>query len=399
MKTINNFLITNKKVLLRVDFNVPVKNGLIIDNTKINLIKPTIEKLISKNNKIFIVSHFGRPEGKFIKKYSLNFICKILEKEFDLKKVFFSNTVEKKELNTIEKQMSNGDICLIENIRYYEEEESNDYNFAKELASNFDIYINDAFSASHRNHASIVQITNFLPSLAGYSFLNELTNLDNFLLNQKKPVTAIIGGAKVSTKISLLENLIECCDNIVIGGAMANTFLFSQKYEMGISLVEKDLTNIALDILKKAKNFNCKICLPIDVVCSNTILNSKKITHCDIKEILPNQMVLDIGDKTIKIIKEIIINSNMILWNGPLGAFENKPFDYATNEIANIISKNSKVLKIISIAGGGDTLAAIKKANAENGFTYISVAGGAFIEWFEGKESPGLKALKANTIS
>jgi len=294
--------------------------------------------------------------------------------------------------------MNVGDICLLENIRFYEGEEKNDINFAKELAKNFDVYVNDAFSASHRQHASIVGITHYLPSVAGNSLLDEINNLEIFFNNPHKPSTAILGGSKISTKTEIIYNLIEYFDNIVIGGAMANTFLLAKGFNVGKSLVEQGLIETANKILKKAKNYNCNIILPADVVCSNDLKDSINIRYSDIDDILSNQMICDIGKKTVQVIAKILLNSNMILWNGPLGAFEYNPFNYATIEIANTIKKNAKLRNIITLAGGGDTISAIKMAKSEEGFSYISKAGGAFLEWLKGNESPGVKALKENNV-
>ena len=399
MRDINNYSIEKKNILLRVDLNVPVVNGVITDISRIDSIKPTIEKLVNNNNKIFLISHFGRPKGVYSKKYSLEFIRPFLEKEFLKEKIYFINEIIKGKIQEAQNKMKYGEICLIENIRFYEGEEKNDLNFSKELSTCFDIYINDAFSVSHRRHASIVGITKYLPSLAGYSLLNEIKNLDLFLDNPKKPNSAIIGGSKISTKIALLENLVECFDNLIIGGAMANTFLFSKGINVGKSLVESSLSHVAIKILEKAKKFNCKIILPIDAVCSNNLEDLNSIKYTRIDNVLPDQMILDIGSKSILAINKILLRSRMILWNGPLGAFEYEPFKHSTIEIANTLKINSKLLNIITLAGGGDTISAIKMAKAEDGFTYISNAGGAFIEWFEGKESPGVKALKENTVS
>ena len=296
--------------------------------------------------------------------------------------------------------MHPGDICLMENVRFNEGEEQNNLDFAKDLAESFNVYVNDAFSASHRQHASIVGVTKFLPSLAGNSLLKEIENLDKILSNSiTKPATSIIGGSKVSTKLLLLNNLIEIFDNIVIGGAMANTFLLAQGYNVGKSIVEKNLVDEAINILEKSKNFNTNIILPVDFVCSNSIDDSINIKYVNLNKILPYQMAFDVGKNTIKLIKEVLLESNTILWNGPIGAYEYKPFDHATNAIMDIIKNDAKILNITTIAGGGDTLAAIKKAKAEDAFTYISTAGGAFLEWLEGKKSPGVKALKENNFS
>ena len=398
MKTINNYSIKNKNLLLRVDLNVPVVDGVITDKSRIISIKSSINKLIERKNKIFLISHFGRPKGKYNKKFSLEFICQILGKELGVNKIDFMNGINIDEIRDQQNKMKFGEICLFENIRFYEGEEKNDLNFAKKLSECFDVYINDAFSVSHRNHASIVGITKYLPSLAGDNLLNEINNLNLFLHNPKKPNTAIIGGSKISTKIEILKNLVEYFDNIAICGAMANTFLLAKGLKVGKSLAEHKLIDVAKKIITQGKNFNCNIILPVDVVCSKGLKDLNNIRHSKVENILPNQMILDIGDKSIKKINKILLRSSMILWNGPLGAFEYKPFNHATMEIANTIKKNSKMLNIMTLAGGGDTISAIKMAKAEDSFSYISNAGGAFLEWLEGKESPGIRALKANTL-
>ena len=398
MKTINNYYIEKKKVLFRADLNVPVVNGVITEKSRIAAIKPSVKKLIEKKNKIFLLSHFGRPEGKYNKKFSLEFMCIALAKELEIVKIHFIKSFNDQDIRKTINDMKFGDVCLFENVRFCAGEEKNDSNFARGLTKNFDVYVNDAFSASHRYHASIVGVTHFLPSIAGYGLLEEIKNLKLFFDNPRKPNTAILGGSKISTKIGLINNLIVHFNNIVIGGAMANTFLVAEGFSIGNSFFEKELESVAKSILKKAKNANCNIILPTDVVCSNNLEDSANIRNSDIKNILPDQMILDIGNKSIQAIKETLLKSSMVLWNGPLGAFEYKPFDRATIEIANAIKKNSKLLNIIAIAGGGDTISAIKKANAEDGFSYISNAGGAFLEWLEGNESPGIKALKENNL-
>ena len=399
MKTINNFQIKNQDVLVRVDLNVPVKDGVVLDKTRIYSIQSSINQLRLNNNKIFLLSHFGRPNGKFNKKYSLRFLCEILANILQIKEVYFINSLVSAEIETKKNLMNGGDICLIENIRFYKEEERNDLNFAKVIAKYFDVYVNDAFSVSHRKHVSVLGITNYLPSVAGNHLIKEIENLNKLLINKIKPKTAIIGGSKVSTKLLLLHNLIESFNTLIIGGAMANTFLLAQGYDVGKSLVEKYLINDAIDILNKSKKFNTKIILPIDLVCSYDINDSKNINIVDINNIKSDQMVLDIGSNTIKLIEQFLQSSKIILWNGPLGAFEHKPFDEGTNKVLDIIKSITSSYNIKTIAGGGDTIAAIKKLNAEKNFTYISTGGGAFLEWLEGKESPGVRALRSNKLS
>jgi phosphoglycerate kinase len=399
MKTLDNYSLDNKNILLRVDLNVPFFNGKITNDSRIKIIKKTINKLQQHKNKIFIISHFGRPKGEKNKFYSLEFLCPVLENEFNLNKVVFIKNFNNRDIEKEIINMSPGDICLLENTRFYPGEENNDISFIRNIIKNFDAYVNDAFSASHRNHASIVGIPKLLPSVAGYSLIDEIKNIELFINNFKKPKLAIIGGSKISTKIDLLNNLVKSSDCVAIGGAMANTFLYASKINIGNSLCEKDLSDLALSIMKKAKKYNCKIILPVDVVCADSLSDNVNVRNCSINNIYPNQMILDIGNKTTKIISRHIIKSKMVLWNGPLGAFEYKPFEVSSLEIANVIKKNAKLLNIKTIAGGGDTISAIKMANAEEGFTYISNAGGAFLEWLEGRESPGVIALKENTIT
>ena len=313
----------------------------------------------------------------------------------ELDKIFFLDNLENESIQNTINKMSQGDVCLIENIRFYSEEQKNDLNFVKKISKNFDVYINDAFSVSHRNHASIVGFPQYLPSYAGYSLIEEIKNIDLFMNNSKKPNLAIIGGSKISTKIDLLYNLIEKCDVIAIGGAMANTFLYAKGIDVGISLYEKNLTKTVLSILEKAKKIDCKILLPLDVVCANNLYDKINIRQSDVNNVISNQMVLDIGDRTIKEISSYILKSKAVLWNGPLGAFEYIPYEKSSIEIANVIKKNTK-FGISTIAGGGDTISVIKMAKAQDGFSYISKAGGAFLEWLEGKSSPGVDALKNN---
>ena len=399
MKSLDNYKVEGKKILLRVDLNVPVLDKIITEKSRIEAIKKTIKILRQQKNKIFLISHFGRPMGKKNKKYSLKFLCSILEFEFQVDKVEFLDNIDDFSIKKKMQNMQYGDICLFENIRFYPEEENNDSEFIKEICKNFDVFINDAFSASHRNHASIVGPSKFLPCLAGPNLIEEIKNIDSFIYKSKRPILAIIGGSKISTKIKLLFNLIELSDQIIIGGAMANTFLFALKNNIGQSLVQKDLAQVALSVLQKAKDSNCEIILPIDVMCANSIRDITNINNYDVNLIPSHMMALDVGIETIKLIKQSILSSKMILWNGPLGAFEYSPFDESSMQISSFIKKNAKKLNISTLAGGGDTVSAIKLSKAEEGFDYISNAGGAFLEWLEGKGSPGVNALKENKIN
>ena len=322
MKELRDLDCKNKKIIVRVDLNVPVLEGTITDHSRILAILPTLEKLVNNKNKIFLIAHFGRPKGQVNKTYSIEFLCLELKKFLNLNTIHFLANCEKKIIETKIAEMDMGEICLLENIRFNAEEEKNDLNFSKLLASSFDIYINDAFSASHRNHASITGITKYLPSYAGLSFSKEIENLDKFLENSNKPNLAIIGGSKVSTKIKVLENLVEIFDSLVIGGAMANTFLLSNNYNVGSSLVENDFIELSKKIQKKAELKNCKILLPIDAVCSKNIEDRVKVETYSINNIPNDQMILDVGEQTTKLISDEILKSKSILWNGPLGAFE-----------------------------------------------------------------------------
>lgn len=393
MKSLINTQLVEKKILLRVDLNVPVVGGVITDKSRIEAIRLTVKKLQEQQNKVFLISHYGRPNGEIKNEYSLEFICATLRKELNLKKIFFLKNLKEEEIRKTMNDMSFGEVCLIENVRFYPEEERGDLSFAKRISRNFDIFVNDAFSASHRRHASIVGFPKFLPSYAGYGLLKEIESINMFMNNSEKPNLAIIGGSKISTKIDLIYSLVNKCDVISICGAMANTFLYTRGINLGTSLLEKDLVLTAQSILKKAKAVNCKILLPLDLVCADNLHDKINITQSDVAYINPNQMALDIGDKTIKEIALYIMNSKSVLWNGPLGAFEYMPFEKSSIEIANVIKQASK-LGVLTIAGGGDTISAIKMAKAEDGFSYISKAGGAFLEWLEGNESPGFQALK-----
>ena len=398
MKKLVNYNISNKNVIFRADLNVPVVDKKITDYSRINSIIPSLNELIKNNNKVFIIAHFGRPKGKIIKINSLRFLCQELKNIMNLPRIHFlenfNNELIKQKIN----EMDDGEVCLLENIRFEIGEEKNDLSFSKNLSSNFDIYVNDAFSASHRSHSSIVGIPKFLPAVAGLSLIKEIENLDYFLNNSKKPNLAIIGGSKISTKINVIFNLIDLFDTIVVGGAMANTFLFANNISIGESLVEEDFILTAKDIKEKAETKNCKFILPIDAVCSKNLKDINNVRTCNVDSILKDHMILDIGPKTINLISNEILKAQSILWNGPLGAFEYKPFDESSINVANAINKHATNLNIDALAGGGDTLAAINLANTKDGFSYLSNSGGAFLEWLEGNESPGIKALKSNDL-
>ncbi len=378
--------IKNKKVILRTDYNVPIKNGRILDNTRIKASLKTIKLLLKNNNSIIIISHLGRPKTKE-KKYSLKPIAleltKLLKKE-----ILFSKNINEKTIKTAQK-LQKKQILMLENIRYYEEETKNDKGFSKKLSQLGEVYINDAFSASHRNHASITGIPKYLPSYYGLLFEKELEELKK-IIKPKKPFTAIIGGAKISTKMGLIKKLAEKANNVIIGGAMIFTLLKAKNIEVGKSLIERDKIKTAKTILKY-KN----IILPEDIVVAKTVSENAKIKNKKITEIGKEEIGLDIGEKTIKKIEKIIKKSKTILWNGPLGLAELEKFSKGTKKVARIIAEETKKHNKTSIIGGGDTINIINKMriNKKN-FTYISMSGGAMLEYIEKETLPGIKAIE-----
>ena len=390
IKKISDFNFKSKKVLVRVDLNVPIKNGIVADATRIKAILPTLNQISRKGGICIIISHFGKPKGKKIGMYSLKKIVKPLSKYLG-KKVFFCHYCYGNKVIQIINKLKPGEYLLLENLRFHKEETENNKNFAKKLSKFSDIYINDAFSVSHRMHASIDQITKFLPSGIGINMKNEINNLEKYLLRPKKPTMAIIGGAKMENKINVLKKLLTKCNFLVLGGGIANTFLKANKINIGNSLYEKKQINNAKIIINKAKRHNCEIVLPIDVVLSN------KNKMVGVEEIQKNEKIFDIGKKTLQIIFKKLNKSKTVLWSGPLGLFEKKPYDKSTNELAKLI--NSKGKKIISIAGGGDTIAAIKKNKQFKNFTFLSTGGGAFLKWLENFNLLGIESLKNNKLN
>ena len=382
--------LNNKKILLRLDLNVPLLGDKITDTTRIDKILPTLKFLISQNAKIIIISHVGRPKGKVINELSLKPICKDLEiklsQNIKLISKNFKEIVSKDLFNSEDEK-----IVMLENIRFYPEEEKNDQQFAKLLATLADIYVNDAFSCSHRAHASIHEITNFLPSYSGLQINLEVNALKKITSEIKKPITCIIGGSKVSTKINIIKNLIPKFDNIIIVGGMANNIIKYMGNNIGKSLHEENSNLIIEEIFALSNKQNCKIIYPKDVVVAED-LNGSPINK-ELNEVSPNEMILDIGPKTIKIINETIDSSKTILWNGPAGYFENPSFANGSIKIAKKIIENNKSNKIYSVAGGGDTVSLLNSLNATKDFNFVSTAGGAFLEYLEGKELPGIKAL------
>ena len=382
--------LSEKRVLLRLDLNVPLKNGIITDQTRIDKILPIINFLIKKKSKIIVISHVGRPKGKINKDLSLKPICKNLEKKINQKVNLIKDDILKLKREDLFND-SKEQIIFLENIRFYEEEELNDTSFSKHLSKLADIFVNDAFSCSHRAHASVSKITEFLPSYAGLQLETEIKALKKVTTEIKKPVTCIIGGSKISTKIGIIKNFIPKFDNIIIVGGMANTILNYFGNPVGKSIKEVDCNSIIDNIFETAKKYSCKIVYPMDVVVGKSFEDKSKIK--ELNDVNKDDYILDIGPKTIKKIQNIIEDSETILWNGPAGYFENPSFALGSYEIAKNIVKKSKNNLIYSIAGGGDTIAVLNQINVINNFNFVSTAGGAFLEYLEGKELPGIKAL------
>ena len=387
----DNENLNQKKVLLRLDLNVPLKNGVITDQTRINKIIPTIEFLLNKNSQIIIISHVGRPKGKINKDLSLKPICENLEKKINRKIKIIYDDIFKLKKEDLFKDYTD-QVVFLENIRFYEQEEKNDTSFAKHLAGLADLYVNDAFSCSHRAHASVCKITEFLPSFAGIQLETEINALKKVTSEIKRPITCIIGGSKISTKIGVIKNLIPKFDNIIIVGGMANNILSYNGIQIGKSIKEENCKMIIDEIFETSKNHSCTITYPEDVMVGKNMDDESEFK--ELHNIKNDDLILDIGPKTIKIIKKIIEISETILWNGPAGYFENPNFANGSHEIAKAIIKKNKDNLIYSVVGGGDTIALINQINASEYFNFVSTAGGAFLEYLEGKELPGIKALK-----
>ena len=384
--------ITNKKIILRLDLNVPVKNKKIEDSTRISLCLPFINKLIEKKGKIIIISHLGRPKGIKDPELSLLPIYKYLKDKLKTNVYFFMGTFDDETKKKFS-HLKGGEVILVENIRYFKEETEDNEDFSKKLGALGDIYINDAFSCSHRKQASVHNITKFVKkSYAGPLLKREITAINLVMENKKEPVTCIIGGSKISTKINVITSLLKKVNNLIIVGAMANNFFVYKNFKVGKSLIEKNTKEIIEDIYKKAELNNCEILIPEDCTVGKDFDGSGKNKNLD--EIKEDEIILDIGINTIKKIQQKINVSNTVLWNGPAGYFENENFSKGTLSIAENISKNTIEKSLISILGGGDTLAAIKKSNNKLSFSHLSTAGGAFLEYLEGKDLPGISVLK-----
>ncbi len=391
-RTLDDLDVAGKRVLVRVDFNVPMKDGEVTDVTRIERALPTIQELSKKGAKVLLLSHFGRPKGKADPEMSLQPVAKALEKFLGGKVEFAEDCIGDAAKKTV-KSMLDGDVAVLENTRFHAGEEANDQEFAKALAENGDFYVNDAFSAAHRAHASTEAIARLLPSAAGRAMERELDYLKAALSEPVRPMMAVVGGAKVSTKIELLVNLVKRANILVVGGGMANTFLFANGVGVGKSLCEPDLADTARDIMAQAKTSGCEIVLPSDVVVAKEFKEGADREVVAADAVKADDMILDLGPDTVDRIADKIENAKTLVWNGPLGAFEIKPFDTATVEAARFAAKQAKDAGLVAVAGGGDTVAALAASGVEGDFTYVSTAGGAFLEWLEGKTLPGVAAL------
>ncbi|MBM09423.1 MAG: phosphoglycerate kinase [Magnetovibrio sp.] len=395
IKTIDDINVANRKVLVRSDLNVPMQNGKISDTARILRSIPTINALASKGARVIIISHLGRPGGKRTPELSLKPVAEALEIIINRRVVFGKDCIGPDAQKAIDTALTD-EVVLLENLRFYNAEEDNDESFADQLAALADIYINDAFSCAHRAHASTEAISRRLPSAAGILMQAELDALSSSLELPAHPLAAIVGGAKISTKMAVLGYLVERVDQLIIGGGMANTFLFAGGYDIGNSLCEVNMADQACKILEKAISEKCEVVLPSDAIVANDFVKGATTKHVSINAIPKTSMILDIGPASIHNLKQRLAVCKTVVWNGPLGAFETEPFDLGTNEVAAEVALLTKAGKLLSVAGGGDTISALKNARVIDDFSYVSAAGGAFLEWLEGRTLPGVAALLQN---
>jgi len=392
-KTLDDLDVDGKRVLVRVDFNVPMKDGQVTDATRIERAVPTIRYLTDAGATVLLLSHFGRPKGKRVAEMSLKPVMPALQKALSELEVSFAEDCVGDDAAAVVHSAPAGSVVLLENLRFHAGEEANDAAFAAALADLGDLYVNDAFSAAHRAHASVEALARRLPAAAGRLMQAELEHLGAALENPKRPVAAIVGGAKISTKLDLLGNLVKKVDMLAIGGGMANTFLNAVGVSVGKSLCEKDMADTARNILDAAKAADCDVVLPTDAVVADTLVEGVAVETVSVKAVPENLMILDCGPATADHLSRRLGDCATLVWNGPLGCFETPPFDAATNQVARAAADLTRSGKLLSVAGGGDTVAALGHAGALEDFTYVSAAGGAFLEWLEGKTLPGVQAL------
>jgi len=394
-RTLDDIDVRGKRVLLRADLNVPVKGGVVTDATRIERLAPTIVTLIDKGAKVIVMSHFGRPEGKRDPAFSLRPVIEPLSRAIGGRDVVFAEDCIGAEAKRVVAALRPGQVALLENLRFHKEEEANSPDFARALADLGDVYVDDAFSAAHRAHASIDALARLLPSAAGKLMQAELTALTAALEKPMPPVLALIGGAKVSTKLDVLRFLIAKVDILVVAGAMANTFLFAEGREVGRSVCERNMADSARQILALARQRNCRVILPEDAVVAGALEPGVATRTVRIEAVPTDSMILDIGPETVKRVAGVLEEARTLVWNGPLGAFETPPFDRGTVAVAKKVGELTRAGKLLSVAGGGDTVAALDAAGVTDELSYVSTAGGAFLEWLEGRELPGVAALAA----
>jgi phosphoglycerate kinase len=391
-RTLDDALVQDKRVLVRVDLNVPVENGRVTDATRIARAAPTITEIADKGGKVILLSHFGRPKG-FDPSQSLRPVAAEVAKVIGRRVAFAEDCIGPKAEAAVA-AMKPGDILCLENTRFHKGEEKNDAAFVAALAKLGDIWVNDAFSAAHRAHASTEGLGHVLPAYAGRSMQAELDALNRALENPQRPVAAIVGGAKISTKLDLLANLIAKVNALIVGGAMANTFLAAQGKPVGKSLCEHELAGTARDILAKARAKNCEVVLPVDAVVARKFAALAPSRAVEVEGVAEDEMILDIGPRTIEHVVSVLARVKTLVWNGPFGAFEMEPFDTGTIEVAEAAAELTQAGKLVTVAGGGDTVAALNAAGVAERLTYVSTAGGAFLEWLEGKTLPGVEVLR-----
>jgi len=383
-----------KRALVRVDFNVPMENGRVTDDTRLRAALPTIRYLSEKGAKVVLLAHFERPKGRRVPEMSLKPVVGPLSDLLE-QPVAWADDCIGRDAEAVVSKLEDGGVALLENLRFHAGEEKNDPEFAAELAKLGDLYVDEAFSAAHRAHASTEGLAHRLPAYAGLSMQRELEALDAALGNPRRPVLGIVGGSKVSTKIDLLKNLVGKLDALAIGGGMANTFLYAQGHDVGASLCEKDLAETAREIMGQAKHHNCDLLLPIDLVTADDLKPGAETRVRGLDGVGENEKIFDAGPKSLERLLQQMDRSATLIWNGPLGVFEVPPFDRATVEAARHAGRLAQAGKLIAVAGGGDTVSALNHAGVSGQFTFVSTAGGAFLEWMEGKELPGVKALEA----
>jgi phosphoglycerate kinase len=397
IRSIDNVDVRGKRVLVRVDFNVPIEGGKVADPTRISRVLPTIAKLAREGAKVIVLSHLGRPKGTISPETSLKPVAEKMKELMGGTQVRFVGDCIGEEARNGLAGMRPGEVAVLQNVRFYPGEEKNDANFARRLAEHGDLYVDDAFSSAHRAHASIEAITKYLPSYAGLLMMAEITALGEALETPERPVMAIVGGSKVSTKIEVLTNLVARMDSLVIGGAMANTFLLAKGVGIGASFAEPDFVGTAKDIMARAAEAGCEIVLPVDAVVATALKAGVDWQVCPIGKVPADSMILDFGPGSVADLRQRLASTRTVLWNGPLGAFETAPFGEATFAIAREVARFTKEGRLVSVAGGGDTVRALNEAGAAGDFSYVSTAGGAFLEWLGGAQLPGVVALARNT--